>query len=269
MKAGEHTSIKLAGRKVEYRVVRSKAARKLRVRVGPNGVEVLQPAEREDGDVTAFLRANDEWISAQLSRVARLNGVRKPDCRHAGELLYRGVLTSVRVKTDDRRRGGNCAAFEKGCIYTTCGRRTPPARTLENWLRRQARAEIERHVGAVTKRLRRSPGRLYIMDQRTKWGNCSAMQNLSFNWRVILAPDFVLRYLVTHESVHLAVPDHSSRFWLTVQSLCPDTEKAKQWLCANGQKLLLDLSQVCHCGDQEKRDREGREGGLPGSRGDG
>jgi predicted metal-dependent hydrolase len=258
MKAGEHTSITLAGRKVEYRVVRSKVARKLRVRVGPNGVEVLQPAEREDGDVTAFLRANDGWISAQLSRVARLSGVRKPDCRHAGELLYRGVLTSVRVKTDDRRRGGNCVAFENGCIYITSDRRTPPARTLENWLRRQARSEIERHVGAVTKRLRRSPGKLYIMDQRTKWGNCSAMQNLSFNWRIILAPDFVLRYLVTHESVHLAVPDHSSRFWLTVQSLCPDTEKAKQWLCANGRELLRDLSEVCTCGDQEKLGQRGQ-----------
>lgn len=58
MKAGKHTSITLAGRKVEYRVIRSKAAQKLRVRVGPKGVEVLQPAEREDGDVTAFLRAN-------------------------------------------------------------------------------------------------------------------------------------------------------------------------------------------------------------------
>jgi predicted metal-dependent hydrolase len=245
-------SITLAGRKIEYRVIRSKDARKLRVRVGPNGVEVLQPAEREDGDVTTFLRAHGEWISGQLSRVARLNGVRKLECRHAGELLYRGVPTPVRVEMDDRRSGVNCVVFENGCISITCGRRTPPARTLENWLRRQARAEIERHVGAVTNRLRRSPGKLYIMDQRTKWGNCSTMQNLSFNWRLILAPDFVLHYLVTHESVHLAVPDHSSRFWLTVQSLCPETEKAKQWLCANGQKLLRDLSEVCHCGDHEK-----------------
>jgi hypothetical protein len=82
------------------------------------------------------------------------------------------------------------------------------------------------------------------MDQRTKWGNCSGQKNLSFNWRLILAPDFVLRYLVTHEAVHLAVPDHSAKFWLTVQSLCPETERAKQWLCANHRELIAGLEQV-------------------------
>jgi predicted metal-dependent hydrolase len=83
------------------------------------------------------------------------------------------------------------------------------------------------------------------MGQRTKWGNCSASRNLSFNWRLILAPDFVLRYLVTHEAVHLAVPDHSAKFWLTVQSLCLETERAKQWLSANGLSLAVKLDDIC------------------------
>ena len=56
-----------------------------------------------------------------------------------------------------------------------------------------------------------------------------------------MAPNYVLNYLVTHEAVHLAIPDHSKKFWLTVQSLCPETEKAKQWLASQGYKLLLDL----------------------------
>lgn len=68
------------------------------------------------------------------------------------------------------------------------------------------------------------------MGQRTKWGTCS--------------PLAVLRYLVTHEAVHLAVPDHSAKFWLTVQSLCPETERAKQWLVANGRRLLVELREV-------------------------
>ena len=225
MKTGTPASITLAGRKVDYRIIRSKTAKKLRVRVGPNGVEVLQPAAREIGDVRGFLHANGAWISGQLARVASLHSVRKAEHRRAGELLYRGEPTPVQVECDPRRRGSNRVIFERGKIRILSGPKTPPARTLENWLRRQARAEVERHLATVTKRLRRTPRKLYLMGQRTKWGNCSAQQNLSFNWRLILAPDFVLRYLVTHEATHLAVPDHSSRFWLTVQSLCPETEK--------------------------------------------
>lgn len=79
------------------------------------------------------------------------------------------------------------------------------------------------------------------MGQRTKWGNCPAGRNLSFNWRLIVAPDFVLRYLVTHEAVHLVVPDHSAKFWLTVQSLCPEAERAKQWICRHEAQLATDL----------------------------
>jgi predicted metal-dependent hydrolase len=52
------------------------------------------------------------------------------------------------------------------------------------------------------------------------------------------AEDFVLHYIVTHEMVHLAVPDHSRKFWLTAQSLCPETERARRWLVANGQRIL-------------------------------
>jgi hypothetical protein len=90
----------------------------------------------------------------------------------------------------------------------------------------------------VAQRLKVTPGKLYIMDQRTKWGNCSALGNLSFNWRLIMAPPSVLRYLVTHEAVHLAIPDHSRRFWLTVRGLCADEENARRWLSRHGGRLV-------------------------------
>ncbi|MGE0823280.1 MAG: YgjP-like metallopeptidase domain-containing protein [Candidatus Binatia bacterium] len=66
---------------------------------------------------------------------------------------------------------------------------------------------------------------------------------MSFNWRLIMAPEFVVRYLVAHEAVHLAIPDHSKKFWLTVRSLCPEAERAKQWLCANSHKLFVDFQE--------------------------
>ena len=117
-------------------------------------------------------------------------------------------------------------------------------RGFENWLRGQARSAIADYLPVVTSRIGQEPARVYVMGQRTKWGNCSPRKNLSFNWRLILAPDLVLRYLVAHEVVHLVVPDHSARFWLTVQSLCPDMERAKQWLSRHHAEITVNLANV-------------------------
>ena len=101
-----------------------------------------------------------------------------------------------------------------------------------------------RHIEDIGNRIKREPNRIYIMDQRTKWANCSALGNLSFNWRLIMAPDYVLHYIVTHEMVHLAIPDHSRRFWLSLQSHCPSTEKARQWLVANAHRLTANFADL-------------------------
>ena len=241
MKAAILSSIHLAGRQVEYRLIRSKVAKRLRVRVGPAGVEVVQPAAQKAGEVEAFLHANDEWIIAQLERVERLCPVRRPHISEGGEILYRGVSTPVQVIDHAHRQGPAKIIFEQDRLQIIRSResRTPPAKSLENWLRKQARTAIEQHVAVVAGQFQRTPRNIYIKDQRTRWGSCSSRQNLSFNWRLIMAPEFVLRYLVTHEVVHLAIPDHSQRFWLTVQSLCPETERAKQWLCANSAQMYF------------------------------
>ena len=246
MRAWTHHHIQIDGRVVDYRVASSKTARRLRLRVGPSGVDVVQPTGRSTADVAAFLEGNGAWILDQLRRAARLRGLRQSSGRQTREILFRGEPTRVRVEATETRARGNAVDASGGEIVLRRGAdsQTPVARSLETWLRKQARAEIQRHLAIVTTRLRQSPRRVLVMDQRTKWGNCSARKNLSFNWRLILAPDFVLRYLVTHEAVHLAVPDHSAKFWLTVQSLCPETERAKQWLGANQAKMGVDLERL-------------------------
>lgn len=231
---------------VEYRVVRSRAARVLRVRVGPNGVEVVQPAARNGEELSAFLARNGDWIIKQLDRAEQLRRVRRPIRRPVAEILFRGEPTPVRIEPASTRASGNAVRLTAGELVVTRGpcSKTPPARSLELWLRREARREIDRHLEAIAARLGCRPEHVNVMGQRTKWGNCSARRNLSFNWRLILAPEYVLRYLVTHETVHLVVPDHSAKFWLTVQSQCRETEKARQWLCRHQAQLHVDLQDM-------------------------
>ena len=183
---------------------------------------------------------------AQLERVSSMRTLRRPTRRQPGEILYRGESTPVRLEIANTKARGNLVRWGDGEIVVRRGleTRTSSARGLENWLRRQARSAIAEWLPPLTARIGQQPGRVYVMDQRTKWGNCSSRGNLSFNWRLVLAPGFVLRYLVTHEAVHLAIPDHSAKFWLTVQSLCPEMERAKQWLSRHHSQLAVNLSSI-------------------------
>ena len=79
---------------------------------------------------------------------------------------------------------------------------------------------------------------IQIRDQRTRWGSCSASGNLSFNWRLVLAPFEVLDYVVVHEVCHLREPNHSRRFWRLVETRRPDWRDQKAWLTEHGPELL-------------------------------
>lgn len=235
----ESHRILVDGQEVEWQLVRSPTAKKLRIKVGPDGVKVVLPDGRDSREAAAFVADNRDWVAEQLERTRKLLAARRSEKRTDGLIAFRGNKVAVRVIRSDEWRAPNKVVLDDGAITITCAldSKTPVARSLENWLRKQARERISQYVAETHKRVKHKPNRIYVMGQRTKWGNCSGLGNLSFNWRLIMAPDSVLRYIVTHEMVHLAVPDHSRKFWLTVQSLCPDAERARQWLVANGQRL--------------------------------
>jgi len=218
-------------------------AKKVRLKVTLRGLEIVVPEGRQPEEGFAFLRDNEQWAAMELERSHRRQVIRRPVKRLSGQILFRGEYVPVRVLRTETWHGPNRVSLEDGAVTILCNplSQTPLVRSLENWLRKQAREQIAGFLAPVTKRLKREPNRVDVMGQRTKWGNCSALGNLSFNWRLIMAPDFVLRYIVVHEAVHLAVPDHSQKFWLTVQSICRETEQARRWLVANEYHLKESL----------------------------
>lgn len=101
---------------------------------------------------------------------------------------------------------------------------------LNVWYKNFAAKYIKQRVSEIADKYGFEFNRLFVRSQRTKWGTCSSDRNLSFNWRLILCPLFVMDYLIIHELSHLNEMNHSARFWQTVAGLYPDYEKAKKWL---------------------------------------
>lgn len=110
-------------------------------------------------------------------------------------------------------------------------------RRVTDWVKKQARSEITERVAIKTSRLGKKAGRISIRDTRSRWGSCASNGNLSFSWRLILAPEFVFDYVVAHEVCHLEEHNHGDNFWRLVDALTPEMDAAKAWLRHNGERL--------------------------------
>ncbi|HEY9070928.1 MAG TPA: M48 family metallopeptidase [Candidatus Ozemobacteraceae bacterium] len=109
---------------------------------------------------------------------------------------------------------------------------------VEAWLRAQARRILGERVRDVCDRHGLRIGTIAIKDTRSRWGSCSIRRNLNFNWRLIMAPPWVIEYLVVHETAHLDEMNHSDRFWRLVAQRCPDYRSHEAWLKTCGASLL-------------------------------
>lgn len=210
----------------------------------PDGVEVLLPLTADEDRAASFLRENKSWVLDQLNFIERMGGVRAKAKKKGNTVLLRGVETAIEIveKESDRTFGlvehiGNLLR-----VRLPKGKGVDPWRALEAWLRRQARQDILQRIDERRRQMPRSKfGRLYVMGQRTKWGGCSGRKNLSFNWRLVMAPPAVLDYIVVHELAHLVEPYHSTKFWLIVRSYCPRFEEHRAWLKSNEHRLGLPV----------------------------
>jgi predicted metal-dependent hydrolase len=111
-------------------------------------------------------------------------------------------------------------------------------RRVRDFLVREARRDIEAAVASHAKKLGAAPRKITLRDMTSRWGSCSSSGSLSFSWRLIMAPRFVLDYLAAHESAHLLHMNHSAAFWAAVRRLTADMDRAEAWLKAHGSSLL-------------------------------
>ena len=110
-------------------------------------------------------------------------------------------------------------------------------RRVSDYLRREALRDLGISSRRAAERLGVTIKRISVRDQSSRWGSCSTTGVLSYSWRLILAPPFVLDYLAVHEVAHLIEMNHSARFWRLVNGVCSDAGRAKLWLDVHGTDL--------------------------------
>jgi predicted metal-dependent hydrolase len=216
------------------RLRRHRQARRytLRIDAALREVVLTMPPRGSVREARDFAQQHGGWIAARLKRLPAaapfVHGVEVPLRGIPHRIVHRcGVRGTVWTETDDRGERIICVAGE------------PPHvdRRIGDFLKREARRDLEAASSRYAARLGIDIKRVSIRDQSSRWGSCSNTGVLSFSWRLILAPAFVLDYLAAHEVAHLKELNHSPRFWRLVGRLDADFARAKTWLDAHGTDL--------------------------------
>jgi predicted metal-dependent hydrolase len=213
-----------------YAVRRSTRARRVRVTVDRAGtIEVVLPQRAPERAAADAVRELRPWIDRRLAEAGR---------QRAAVLARGGTLPFLGQTLEVRPEPGRSRATRRGqtlLVPDGSGRQE----AIERWYRRMAREEIGERLDRACAIAGLSYSRLTIRDQRTRWGSCSRGGAMSFNWRLLLAPEAVLDYVIWHEVCHLQFMDHSPRFWGLVARYCPGHREQSAWLRRNAGTLVL------------------------------
>ena len=199
------------------------------LRVTPDGlgVTVTLPPRTSLATTLRFIENSKAWISKMMA--GRALPVKFADAQCVS---YRGVLHVVRA-TGGKRGLVTCM---EGLLLVP-GEPLHVARRLKDWLKAQAARELAQVSQSYATAMDAKYRKLTIRDQATRWGSCSATGNLSYSWRLILAPPYVLDYVAAHEVAHLKEMNHSASFWRLVITHCAKAKDAKRWLRDHGRDL--------------------------------
>jgi hypothetical protein len=216
------------------RLRRHRRARRYTLRIHPTDREAIltMPPRGTIPEAREFAQLHGGWIAARLGRLPKaapfqsgtvipLRGVPHRIVHRSGE---RGT-----VWTETRESGDKVLCVAGGYDFID--------RRVHDFLKREARKELQKSAQDYAEALGVRVKRISIRDQSSRWGSCTSAGSLSFSWRLILAPPFVLDYLAAHEVAHLVEMNHSARFWRVCGKICPSMERAKKWLDTCGNDL--------------------------------
>jgi predicted metal-dependent hydrolase len=244
--------VKIRGLELPVLLRRSSRARRfsLQVNEARRGAVLTMPIYSSYTDADEFLSRHLDWLKERLA------GLSEPVAfTHGAVVPLRGYSHLLRFAGSVRRRGvvwveaaddsAAAPAWPQGSRHSirklprllVAGEYDHAPRRLLDWLKRQAHLDLRARVAVHAGRLGLMPSRIFVRDQTTRWGSCSTSGALSFSWRLVLAPPFVLDYLAAHEVAHLAHMNHGPRFWAIVARTMPRHEDARTWLRKHGASL--------------------------------
>lgn len=203
----------------------------LRIDPGGRGLSLTVPHRLPHQEIDAFLEKYHGWILTKLAKFPK-----DDELNEGGYIKVRGHDHLIE-RTGKIRGVTEAVQIDGEFILKVAGDVPHLRRRIADFLKAEARKDLETSTAYHAQKLGRPYKSISLRDTKSRWGSCTSDGRLSYSWRIIMAPPFVLDYLTAHEVAHLAEMNHEPQFWQLCENLCPHTQDAKKWLKKNGSLL--------------------------------
>lgn len=216
------------------RIRRHRQARRYTLRIHAASREVIltMPPRGSLREAQEFAQKHGGWIAARLRRLPEA-----APFADGGLVPLRGVPHRIVHRQGVRGTVWLEASTDGEALLCVAGDAVHLHRRVGDYLKREAQRDLDFASRRAAEQLGVGVKQISVRDQSSRWGSCSTSGVLSYSWRLILAPPFVLEYLAVHEVAHLIEMNHSARFWHLVHGVCADSHRAKVWLDIHGSDL--------------------------------
>jgi predicted metal-dependent hydrolase len=221
--------IVMDSRIIPYTLKISLRSRLIWLKIGKEtGLVVTVPRYHDIKSLESFLKAKSKWI---LKTLAKIGVQQRKDTQITfNKIKYLGVPINIIKLINNKKVAEIKLAGNRLIVDLDPSLRRKPDSEVEEWLKKQALTCINRKTQYYSEKMGLKYNNIHIRSQKSRWGSCSRKGNLSFNWRLIMAPEPVLDYVVVHELSHLKEMNHSKAFWSLVDFYCADSNKYRKWL---------------------------------------
>lgn len=232
LKSSERT-VAVGDRLMPLTIRENSRASRITLRIEPGGraLKLTVPTGLKRSEIDAFLDRHQGWLFTKLAKFP-VSG----DLQHGGLISLRGIPHRI-VHTGTLRGVTEAVMVDGEPVLRVGGLEDHLGRRISAFLKKEARADLEPLVARHAARVGKPVRSISMKDTRSRWGSCSWDGNLSFSWRIVMAPPEVIDYLAAHEVAHLREMNHGPKFWALCRSLCPGMEAAQKWLKQHGSQL--------------------------------
>jgi len=229
------------GETIEFSIVYSKR-KHIRMKIQYPGLLIVEaPKNADESYLKKLVLSNAETILSKIEAMGAGPKVLADKNYEEGErFLSLGKDLPLHIEVDPE--------LDKPIVEVTTDsivvkvavlKKTEIKKAMEKHYRRQCRKKIQKRIAYYQKHFKVKPRNIEIVNSDLIWGSCSSERNLRFNWRLMMAPEESIDYIVVHEMCHLVHMNHSKSFWTLVGRILPDYKIRTEWLTQNGGAMTL------------------------------